>query len=91
MCHKSRPVCGATLTAINDTVAQTGQEEGRAAMSSACKLLGRSAEYFWDGRLAACQWCVMCRDREREREPCGEGRGGGECRSTLITMYSGDG
>lgn len=34
---ESRPICGATLTAINDAVTQTGQEEGRTAMSSACK------------------------------------------------------
>lgn len=46
MCHRSRRICGAILTAINDTVAQTGREEGRAAaVSSALKLLSRSVEY----------------------------------------------
>lgn len=64
MCHKSRPVCGAALTAINDTVAQTGQEVGRAAMSSACKLLSRSVEYSGKAAWQSASG-VFCAEIER--------------------------
>lgn len=74
-----------TLTAINDTVAQTAEEAGRAAISSAYKLLSRSAEYSGTAR-----WRRASKSAARQREPCGEGRGG-ECHSALIMMYRGDG
>lgn len=57
-----RHIGGATVTAINDTVAQTGQEEGGAAMSSACKLLSKSVLGRESGGVPA-----VCRDNtERE-------------------------
>lgn len=65
MCQKSRPICGATLTAINDTVTQTGQEEGRSAVSSARKLLSRSAVYSGTADWQRASG-VSCAERERE-------------------------
>lgn len=66
VCHKRCPVCGATLTAINDTVTQTGQEEGRSAISSARNHLSRSAEY---SGMAGWQRAngVSCAEIDRKR------------------------
>lgn len=53
------------LTAISDTVAQTGQEEGRAAMSAASKLFSRSSEYSGkaDWLRASAVQCAVQRKR----------------------------
>ena len=83
MCHRSRLICGAAPTAINDTVAQTHREEGRAAVSSACELLSRSAEHSGTtGAGIGPVACVMGRDK-REREG---GVGGGGAREGKMSL-----
>lgn len=65
---ESRPICGAALTAINDTVTQTGQEEGRSAMSSACKNSSAGPPSIFG--MAEWQRAsgVSCAEIKRERE-----------------------